>query len=315
MPHLKFQNLIHTLVNSGYLIHKAANMKFLLILIATLYLTSAADLDWYKTASFYQVYPQSFYDGGGGSRQGFGTFEGIKKKLDYIKDLGIDCIWLTPIFESTYEALGYDITNYDEVDSRYGTKKGFEDLVKAIHEKGMKVIVDYVPNHCGAEHEFFKASMIKNGTYDNWFVWADGTGPNNATPPSNWQHIGGPPGSAWNRHLNGVEIERKEFYYAQFYSGMPDFNFREPAVRQYFEDFLRNWLNFGLDGFRIDAISHGYEFVFSNGTYPDEPVKPNATDPNDFGYLDHIYTQDQPELFELVYRWREILDEFNDTAR
>ncbi|XP_070501812.1 maltase A3-like [Chironomus tepperi] len=198
-------------------------------------------------------------------------------------------------------------------DSRYGTKQDFSDLIKAIREKGMKIIVDFVPNHCGYEHKFFQAALNGNKTYDNWFVWGRGTGVNETNPPSNWQRIGGPVSSGWNRHINGVEIARKEYFYAQFYWNMPDFNFREYEVRQYFEKFLRTWLDFGLDGFRVDAISHGYEKATSYGSFPDEPVNEGVTDPNDFGFLDHIYTQDQPELFDLIYRWREILNEYNET--
>jgi glycosidase len=110
------------------------------IIFLALISSTLAD-DWYKTASFYQIYPQTFYDGGGGSRVGFGTLKGVEEKLDYIKELGIDCIWLTPIFESSYNAFGYDITNYDKVDSRYGNETDFKNLVDKVHEKGMKIIV------------------------------------------------------------------------------------------------------------------------------------------------------------------------------
>lgn len=291
-------------------------MKFLLIFLIIFHSAYTADKDWYRTASFYQIYPQTFYDGGGGNREGFGTLAGIRKKLDYIQDLGIDCIWLTPVFDSSFNAFGYDITNYEDIDRRYGTKDDFKDLIDAVHERGMKIIVDFVPNHCGYEHEFFKKSMANDATYKNWFVWAEGKGPNKDEPPSNWMRIGGGPTSGWNRYINGQQIKtRSEYFYAQFYWNMPDFNFREPAVLAYWVKFLKMWLEFGLDGFRVDAISHGYEFVNSNGTYPDEPRNLHIDDENDFAYLDHIYTQDQPELFELIYSWREILDQFNDTTR
>lgn len=294
-------------------------MKAPLILFALFHISSSLvypDLDWYKTASFYQIYPQSFYDGGGGNRNGFGTFKGIKEKLDYIKDLGVDCIWLTPIFESSYIAMGFDITNYEDVDLRYGTKEDFKELVDAIHEKNLRIIVDFVPNHCGYQHEFFKKSMNNDPDFKNWFVWAEGKGPNKDQPPSNWQSIGGGLSSAWSREVEGQVIaNRSEYFYGQFSWIMPDFNFREPAVLEYWEKFMKMWLDFGLDGFRIDAISHGYEFVLPNGTYPDEPRNENVEDETDFTYLKHIYTQDLPELFDLIYDWREFLDTYNDTAR
>lgn len=177
----------------------------------------------------------------------------------------------------------------------------------------MRIIVDFVPNHCGYEHEFFKKSSQNDETYKNWFVWAEGTGPNKSSPPSNWQRIGGGPTTAWNRKANNVEVQRDEYFYAQFSGNMPDFNLREPKVKEYFEKFLKTWLDFGLDGFRVDAISHGFEHVLSNGTFPDEPVRQGVSNPESFDYLDHIYTQDQPELFDLVYSWREILDKYDKT--
>lgn len=284
------------------------NIKLIILLVVS---AVSAD-DWYKTASFYQIYPQTFFDGGGGSRTGFGTLKGVEEKLDYIKDLGIDCIWLTPIFDSSYNAFGYDITDYEKVDPRYGNETIFKQLVDAVHAKGMKIIVDFVPNHCGYEHEFFQKSMAGDEEYKNWFLWANGTGEDGSEPPSNWQRIGGIPGSGWNYQVKGQNITtRNEWFYAQFYWNMPDFNLREPKVIEYWQNFLRKWLDFGLDGFRIDAISHGFESeMFENGTYPNEERNLDITDPEHFGYLIHKYTQDLPELFDLIYDWREIFDNY-----
>jgi alpha-glucosidase len=289
---------------------RALKMLKLFSLFITATVALSADLDWYKTASFYQIYPQTFLDGGGGDREGFGTFRGIQQKIPYFKELGIDCLWLTPVFKSSYNAFGYDITDYEDIDTRYGTKDDFRSLVNAVHANGLKIIVDFVPNHCSSDHEFFRKSSQKNAQYDNWFVWADGKGDAKNDPPSNWQKIGGGLSSAWNRHAN-----RSEFYYAQFNDNMPDLNLREPQVQDYWKQFLRLWLDFGLDGFRIDAISHGIEFVFANGTRPDEDIVAGVESEFSFDYLNHTYTQDQPELFELVYDWRDVLDEYNDSAR
>jgi alpha-glucosidase len=286
--------------------------KFSLVFLINFCATFGAD-EWYRTASFYQIYPQTFFDGGGGSRTGFGTLRGVDAKLDYIQGLGIDCIWLTPIFESSFNAFGYDITNYEKIDSRYGAESDFKTLIEAIHDRGMKIIVDFVPNHCGYEHEFFKKSSENDSEFANWFVWANGS--DSSSPPSNWQRIGGPPKSAWNRQVEDRDVTREEWFYAQFYWNMPDFNLREPEVIAYWQKFLKLWLDFGLDGFRVDAISHGFEFQFPNGTFPDEEVNEGVSNPDDFGYLKHAYTQDQPELFDLIYDWREIFDSYKDSVR
>lgn len=121
---------------------------FIKLIFLTFIASTLAD-NWYKTASFYQIYPQTFYDGGGGSRSGFGTLKGVEDKLDYIKELGIDCIWLTPIFETSYRSFGYDITNYENIDSRYGNLTDFKRLVDKVHEKGMKIIVGELKNDFG----------------------------------------------------------------------------------------------------------------------------------------------------------------------
>lgn len=282
-------------------------MKKLVLLALCAVVVSVSAKDWWETASFYQIYPQTFLDSGVG-KDGTGDFAGIEKKLDYLKNLGIDALWLTPIFESSYAAFGYDITNYEEVDTRYGSRDDFKKLVTAVHAKGMKIIVDFVPNHCGINNEFFQKFLAEEDPYKNWFIKSDRIGNPVLGKPSNWQAIGGPPGSAWNK-IDGKE----EFYYAQFNGNMPDLNFREEAVRTYFEKVMTTWLDFGLDGFRIDAISHGYE-AEKNGSdyYPDEPKNDDykGTDESNFDFLQHIHTQDQPELFELVYNWRAFLDKY-----
>lgn len=284
-------------------------MKHVIVIIA-LGLTSGVVLaeakEWYETAAFYQIYPQSYFDGGGGNA-GTGTLNGIKRKLEYIKDLGVDCIWLTPIFKSTFNAYGYDITNYTDIDPRYGNIKDLEDLITAVHNDGMKIIVDFVPNHCGKAHEFFQKSAEKKEGFDDWFVWTDKIGNDKLQRPSNWQRIGGVPGSAWTNHS-----VRGEFYYGQFSENMPDFNLRNEEVLEYFDGVIKFWLDLGMDGFRIDAISHGIEALPGyDGKYEDEDRNETITELDDFGYLIHTLTQDQPELFEsVIKRWRKFLDDY-----
>lgn len=283
-------------------------------LIFGLALSLSADAkEWYETAAFYQIYPQSFFDGGGGGKPGTGTLKGIEAKLDYIEDLGIDCLWLTPIFESSFQAYGYDITDYKKIDPRYGSAEDFSQLVTAVHARGMKIIVDFVPNHCGAEHEFFKKSVAKEGGFDDWFVWTNVIGNAELKKPSNWQRIGGGPGTAWTK-IDG----RDDFFYAQFSPNMPDLNLRNKKVLEYLEEVMKFWLDAGVDGFRIDAISHGIEALpDADGTYADEERNPEVSDenPEDFDFLNHTLTQDQTELFDIVYDWRKFLNDYQTNKK
>lgn len=269
--------------------------------------SSVGAKEWYETASFYQIYPQTFLDTGNG-KSGTGDLKGIEEKLDYLQNLGIDCLWLTPIFQSSYHAFGYDITDYKAIDPRYGSNEDFKNLVKAVHDKGMKIIVDFVPNHCGINHPFFVSSINKVGNYSDWFVWTNKTGNVDLQKPSNWQMIGDGPGTAWN----SMVARSGDFYYAQFGPLMPDLNMRNKEVQSYLKEVMKFWLDeFELDGFRIDAITHGIEALPVNGIYQNEAINPNVTDPKDYGYLVHTLTQDQPELFdEIIYDWRQFLDDY-----
>jgi alpha-glucosidase len=277
------------------------------VVIVTVLLSLALEFtsakDWYETAAYYQIYPQTFFDDG---KSGTGTFSGIQSKLDYLKDLGVDCLWLTPIFKSSFNSFGYDITDYKDLDPRYGDQKTFKALIDAVHERGMKIIVDFVPNHCGEAHEFFQKSIRKQDNFDDWFVWSNITNNAETGKPSNWQRIGGGPGSGWTKN----EI-RNEFYYSQFSSNMPDLNLRNQKVLDYLKGVMDFWLKLNIDGFRVDAISHGVEVEKDqDGKYPNEPVVAGVVNPEDFGYLDHKFTQDQPELFEIIYDWRKFMNDY-----
>jgi alpha-glucosidase len=273
------------------------------ISILSLFFVLSSAKDWYETAAFYQIYPQTFFDDG---KSGTGTFSGIHEKLDYLKDLGIDCLWLTPVFKSSFNAYGYDITDYKDLDPRYGNQTTFKALIDAVHERKMKIIVDFVPNHCGEAHEFFQKSIKKEDGYDDWFLWSNVINDPAREKPTNWQQIGGGPGTGWTKPEG-----RDEFYYAQFHPNMPDFNLRNQKVVDYLKSVMDFWLNLNIDGFRIDAISHGVEAdKDKGGKYPNEPVVSGVTNPEDFSYLEHKYTQDQPELFEIIYDWRKFLNDY-----
>lgn len=280
------------------------NLLSLLSVLSLVFGLSASGTEWYKTAAFYQIYPQTFFDDVG---KGTGTFSGIQSKLDYLKDLGIDCLWLTPVFKSSFNAYGYDITDYKDLDPRYGNQASFKALIDAVHKKGMKIIVDFVPNHCGKAHEFFQKSIKKEEGYDDWFIWTKVVNDEATQKPSNWQRIGGAPGTGWTK----VKARDNEFYYAQFHPSMPDFNLRNQKVLDYLTGVMEFWLKLDIDGFRVDAISHGVEVEKgADGKYPNEPKVEGMKNPQDFGYLDHKFTQDQPELFEIIYNWRKFLNEY-----
>lgn len=285
------------------------------VVIVILLAVAAGAKEWYETAAFYQIYPQTFFDAGDVEAfKGMGTLKGIQEKLDYIHELGFDAIWLTPIFQSSFNAFGYDITDYTEIDPRYGGSSDFLALINAVHDKGMKIVIDFVPNHCGEAHKFFQKSKDGDEDFENYFVWTKITNFNDADgklKPSNWQRIGGAPGSAWNEVGEG---EDKKFYYAQFSGNMPDFNLREPKVKEYLEGVMKFWLDLKVDGFRIDAISHGFEIEADDDEkFKNEDRNSDVKDDDttNFDYLIHKHTQDQPETFDLIYGWRQFLDEYS----
>ncbi|XP_055913317.1 maltase A2-like [Eupeodes corollae] len=260
--------------------------------------------DWWEDASFYQIYPRSWKDSDG---NGIGDLNGITEKLDYLKEIGMTATWLSPIFQSPMADNGYDISNFTNIDPIFGTLEDFDALLKKAKSIGLKVILDFVPNHSSDECEWFQKSVNREDGYDDFFVWADGKddpmNPGKKLPPSNWISIFN--GSMWEWNE-----KRQQFYLHQFYKEQPDFNFRNPKVHTAMLEVLKFWLDLGVDGFRIDAVPHMYEKVFENGTFPDEPLSGGTNDSTNHNYLRHIYSQNQYETVELLYEWREFLDNY-----
>ncbi|XP_055842736.1 maltase A2-like [Episyrphus balteatus] len=262
------------------------------ILIITLnFTTFAVPLDWWEDASLYQIYPRSWKDSDG---NGIGDLKGITENLGYIKKIGMTATWLSPIFKSPMADNGYDITNFTEIDPIFGTMDDFDALIKKSKEIGIKIILDFVPNHSSDECEWFQKSVNREDGYDDFYVWADGLDdPKNPLgqklPPSNWVSLLGGPMWKWNK-------KRHQFYLHHFLNQQPDFNFRNEIVHEKMFEIMKFWLDRGVDGFRIDAASLMYEKVFENGTYPDE-------DRNTV-----TYTQNQYETVQLLYDWRKFLD-------
>ncbi|EDS30628.1 conserved hypothetical protein [Culex quinquefasciatus] len=255
--------------------------------------------DWWEKAGFYQIYPRSFKDSDG---DGVGDLKGITEKLEYIKSLGMRAFWLSPIYKSPMADFGYDISSFVEIQPEYGTMSDFENMVKKAKELGLKVILDFVPNHSSDEHEWFVKSENREVGYEDFYVWHDGIVGSNGqrSPPNNWNEAFR--GSAWQ-----WSATRQQFYLHQFHRKQPDLNYRNSAVVEAMKNVLRFWLGKGVDGFRVDAVSN----LFEDQQLRDEPPSGESLDdPFRPQYLDHIYTQDQPETVNMVYQWREVMDAY-----
>lgn len=199
---------------------------------------------WWKEAVAYQIYPRSFMDSNG---DGIGDIKGIIAKLDYLKDLGIDVIWISPMYQSPNDDNGYDISNYQEIMAEFGTMEDFDHLLAETHKRGMKLILDLVINHTSDEHRWFiESRSSKNSPKRNWYIWRDGKA---GKEPNNWESIFG--GSAWEYD------EKTDQYYMHIFSKkQPDLNWENKAVRTELYKMINWWLDKGIDGFRVDAISH-----------------------------------------------------------
>ncbi len=228
-------------------------MRLLFILLLLTSLASAQEIenpDWWKSTTVYQIYPRSFYDTNG---DGIGDLQGIIEKLDYLKDLGYETIWISPFTESPQRDFGYDISNYTAISPQYGTMELFDSLLQAVHQRGMKLMFDLVMNHTSDQHEWFKeSSSSRDNLKADWYVWKDGTGKNGTKRPNNWRAMSG--NWAWT-----YSPVRRQFYYNAFLPFQPDLNYNNPAVKEAMFNIARFWLDKGVDGFRLDIISAIYE--------------------------------------------------------
>lgn len=253
---------------------------------------------WWQHANFYQLYPRSFKDSNG---DGIGDLRGMISHLDHLKELGITATWLSPIFASPQVDLGYDVSDFYTIDESYGNMTDFENLIKRAHELGIKLMLDYIPNHTSDKHQWFIDSVNKTNGKDDYYVWRNGkNGPDDdKNPPNNWVSVFS--GPAWT-----YREERKQWYLHQFTKQQPDLNYRHPAVLTEMTNVIKFYLDKGVDGFRLDAINHMYE----DNRFLDEPKTGWTEDENSYDYLEHIYTKDQNETYNIVYQWREFLDNY-----
>lgn len=202
---------------------------------------------WYKDAFVYQIYPRSFCDSNG---DGIGDIQGIISKLDYLADLGIDAVWLSPCYKSPNDDNGYDISDYRDIMDEFGTLDDWKEMIKGMHERGIKLIMDLVANHTSDEHEWFKQSRSsKDNPYRDYYFWRKGKGKNGKKPPNNWTSRFG--GSAWE-----YDQLTQEWYLHLFTKKQPDLNWDNPKVRQEIIDLCNYWFELGVDGFRCDVITY-----------------------------------------------------------
>jgi alpha-glucosidase len=259
--------------------------------------------EWWRGGVIYQVYPRSFQDSNG---DGVGDLPGLLLRLDHIASLGVDCIWLSPIFESPQADMGYDVSNYIDIDAIFGSIEDFDTLIKRAHALGLKVIVDQVLSHTSDQHPWFHESKLsRTNAKADWYVWAD---PNkDGTPPNNWPSVFG--GRAWEWNST-----RLQYYLHNFLIAQPDLNFHNPAVQDAVLEVMRFWLERGVDGFRFDTVNYYFhdEQLRSNPAARRPEHLPYAVNPYDM--QEHRYSKSRPENVEFLKRIRALLDEFPDAT-
>ncbi|HEY0117970.1 MAG TPA: glycoside hydrolase family 13 protein [Cellulomonas sp.] len=250
---------------------------------------------WWRTAVVYQVYPRSFGDSDG---DGTGDLRGITERIGHLERLGVDALWLSPFYPSPLADGGYDVADYCDVDPRLGTLDDFDDLVTAAHARGIRMVVDIVPNHCSDQHPWFRAALAAapGSPERGRFLFRDGRGARGELPPSDWQsHFGG---SAWER------VDDGQWYLHLFAREQPDFNWADAQVREYFHDVLRFWSRRGVDGFRVDvahSLAKDMTEPLRSQTTLDLNLPDDGTDP--------LYDRD--DVHEVYRGWRRVFDEFD----
>lgn len=247
------------------------------------------DAAWWQQGVVYQVYPRSLQDSDG---DGTGDLIGITRRLDDLRALGIDALWLSPIYPSPMTDFGYDVSDYCGIDPLFGTMAEFDALLARTHALGLKLILDFVPNHTSDQHPWFQASRERSGDKADWYLWRD--------EPNNWMANFGGSGWTWDER-------RGQFYYHSFLPTQPDLNWRHPAVKRAMYDALRFWLNKGVDGFRVDVIW----MMIKDAEFRDNPPNP-AWHPGDrpFEQFLPLYSTDRPEVHQVVAEMRAVLDEY-----
>jgi alpha-glucosidase len=276
----------------------------ILLLLVTFYSSFAAAQtksddpehhQWWQNAVFYEIYPRSFADS---NNDGVGDLNGISSKMRYLHDLGVDAIWITPCYPSPQVDFGYDVSDYRNIDPMYGTLTDFDHMVAKGREEGVRIIMDFVPNHTSDRHPWFLDSKSsRTSAHRNWYIWRDGNAP--GQPPNNWISIFG--GSAWK-----FDPTTSQYYYHFFYPQQPDLNWRNPAVEKEMLDTTRWWYKRGVAGFRLDAV----DTLFEDPELRNNPVLPGTNKQGDPNMMNE-YNTNLPEVHVELQKLRKIADESN----
>jgi alpha-glucosidase len=256
-----------------------------------------SDESWWRNGVFYQIYPRSFQDS---NADGVGDLAGIVERLPYLRELGVDAVWLSPIFPSPMADFGYDIADYTGIDPLFGNMADFDTLVGAAHASGLRLILDLVPNHTSDQHPWFiESRSSRDNPKRDWYIWRDPKPDGEA--PNNWLSEFG--GSAW-----AYDDATGQYYYHAFLAQQPDLNWRNPQVREAIYDVMRFWLRKGVDGFRVDVIWH----LIKDAEFRDNPPNPHFREgrpPNE--KILTRYSTDQPEVHEVIAQMRRVIDQFD----
>jgi|TARA_B100000035_G_scaffold298931_1_gene293125 alpha-glucosidase len=255
--------------------------------------------DWWKEAVIYQIYPRSFQDTTG---NGVGDIKGIISKVSYLKSLGVDAVWLSPIFTSPMKDMGYDVSHYTSIDPLFGTMQDFDHLVDSLHRNEIKIIIDQVLSHSSNQHEaFIKSAQSKTSLTADWYVWADPK--EDGSPPNNWLSVFG--GSAWE-----WEPQRRQYYLHNFLKSQPDFNFHNIEVQKYLLNIVKFWLDKGVDGFRLDTVNYYFhdKSLRDNPISPKEFIKPPV---NSYYMQNHIHSINQEENLKFLQSLRKLMDSYS----
>ena len=251
---------------------------------------------WWQDGIIYQVYPRSFQDSNG---DGIGDLRGVILRLDYLKELGVKAVWLSPIYPSPMADFGYDISDYRGIWPTFGSTADFDELLNKVHTMGMKLILDLVPNHSSDEHPWFRESRSsRDNPRRNWYIWKDAR--QDGGLPNNWLSVFGGPAWEWDE-------KTQQYYYHAFLVKQPDLNWRNPEVEKAMLDIMRFWLDKGVDGFRVDAMWH----MIKDEQWRDNPRNPNYKGTmSSYEQLLPVYSTDQPEMHGIAARMRKLLDAY-----
>jgi alpha-glucosidase len=260
---------------------------------------------WWKKTTVYQIYPRSFADANG---DGIGDLEGILGRLDYLHELGVETLWISPFFTSPQADFGYDIQDHFGVAPEYGTLADVSRLIREVHARGMKIVFDMVLNHSSAEHPWFVASRsARDDPRRDFYIWREGRGPGGKRPPNNWKSMLG--GSGWHR-----DEATGEWYWASFLPFQPDLNYRNPAVKEAMLDVVRHWLEEGVDGLRLDI----FNALFKDASFADNPFSFRAipSEHNPHGFFQHNkHTIDHPDTIAFARELRSMVDGLDGPPR